>query len=152
VNRPAIALLCFARSPAFFSCPCSLPSPPRAGNDDAKKSIPSSSIVILDLGSLPPYKQVSEALRASLCDPSTSRERETARLCLAAEGAALGQSSLTAGWLAKDGRAGSALDDGLGVGEDGGDVEASWALDVHEVGVWALHQSLLLVELLLESF
>lgn len=55
----------------------------------------------------------------------------------------LGQTGLTASWLAEDGRAGSALDDGLGVREDGGDVEAAWALYVHEVragggGRWVL--------------
>jgi hypothetical protein len=61
---------------------------------------------------------------------------------LSAERATLGQSSLTTGWLAEDSRARATNDDGLGVGEDGGDGEASWALDVHEEGPWSWHESL----------
>jgi hypothetical protein len=38
---------------------------------------------------------------------------------------------------------------GLGVGEDGSDLEASRALDIEEVAVWRLNQSLKLVSVLL---
>lgn len=51
---------------------------------------------------------------------------------LSPERAALGESGLTTGRLAKDLRAAGADDDGLCVGEDGGDGKAAWALDVHE--------------------
>lgn len=53
---------------------------------------------------------------------------------LSPERAALSQSRLATGGLAKDGRAALADDDGLCVGEDGGDGEAAGALDVHEEG------------------
>ena len=58
------------------------------------------------------------------------------------ERASLGQSSLTTGGLAEDGRAAGADDDGLGVREDGGDVEAAGALNVHEEGAGGGHKSL----------
>jgi hypothetical protein len=51
---------------------------------------------------------------------------------LSPERAALGQSGLSTGRLAEDGRAASADDYCLCVGEDGGDGEAARALDVHE--------------------
>lgn len=51
---------------------------------------------------------------------------------LPAERAALGETGLTTSRLAEDGGAGTADDDSLGVGEDGRDVEAAGALDVHE--------------------
>ncbi len=51
---------------------------------------------------------------------------------LSPERAALCQASLSAGGLAKDGRAAGADDDGLCVGEDSGDGEAAWALNIHE--------------------
>jgi len=51
---------------------------------------------------------------------------------LSPERAALGESGLTTGRLAKDLRATGADNDGLCVGEDGGDGEATRALDVHE--------------------
>ena len=51
---------------------------------------------------------------------------------LSSERAALGKASLSSGRLAQDGGAGSANDDGLGVREDRGDVEAARALNVHE--------------------
>jgi len=51
---------------------------------------------------------------------------------LSPERAALGETGLTTGRLAKDLRATGADDDGLCVGEDGGDGEATRALDVHE--------------------
>jgi hypothetical protein len=53
---------------------------------------------------------------------------------LSPERATLGQSGLAARRLAENGRAALADDDGLGVGEDGGDGEAAGALDVHEEG------------------
>ena len=57
------------------------------------------------------------------------------------EGASFCQSSFTTSGLSKHDHARSALDDGLGVGEDGGDVHATGALDVHEVGVGGLHKA-----------
>lgn len=51
---------------------------------------------------------------------------------LSPERAALGETGLATGGLAEDLRAAGADDDGLCVGEDGGDGEASGALDVHE--------------------
>jgi hypothetical protein len=64
---------------------------------------------------------------------------------LAAERAALGQTGLTTGGLAENGRAAGADDDGLGVREDGGDGEATGALDVHEEGAGLGHEGLKLV-------
>lgn len=67
-------------------------------------------------------------------------ERATLReLCTAASGSA------------EDGVAGSAKDDGVSVGEDGGDTHAAGALDVHEVGVGGLDKTFLLVSSLLLS-
>jgi len=51
---------------------------------------------------------------------------------LSSERAAFGQACLSAGWLAEDGRAAGADDDGVCVREDGGDGEAAGAFDVHE--------------------
>ena len=51
---------------------------------------------------------------------------------LLAERASLSETSLSTGRLTKDGSARAADDNSLGVREDGGDVEASGALDVHE--------------------
>ena len=53
---------------------------------------------------------------------------------LHSERAALRESSFATGRLAEDGRAAGADDDCLGVREDGGDGEATGALDVHEEG------------------
>jgi len=53
-------------------------------------------------------------------------------LDLSAERASLSQSCLTTGRLAEDGGAGTAEDDSGGMREDGGDLEASRALDIHE--------------------
>lgn len=53
---------------------------------------------------------------------------------LSSERATLGESGLATGRLAQDGGAALADDNGLGVGEDGGDDEAAGALDVHEEG------------------
>lgn len=66
-------------------------------------------------------------------------------LRLLTERAALGQASLTTGGLRKDLSARAANNDGLGVREDGGDGEATRALDVHEERVGVLHKSLELV-------
>jgi hypothetical protein len=68
----------------------------------------------------------------------------TSRL-LSAERAALGQAGLTTGRLAKDLGAAGADNDGLGVREDGGDGEATGALDVHEEGARAGDKHLLRV-------
>lgn len=61
---------------------------------------------------------------------------------LSSERAALSQLSLTTGWGAQDSGTVVTGDGGLGVREDGGDVQASLALDVHEVGSWGLDQGL----------
>ena len=61
---------------------------------------------------------------------------------LAAERAALSKTGLSSCWLAEDGGASGADDNGLGVGEDSGDGEASWALDVHEEGSWCWNKVL----------
>jgi len=60
--------------------------------------------------------------------PSSFRENRL----LPAERAALSQAGLTTSGLAQDLRAALADDDCVGVREDGGDGEASRALDVHE--------------------
>ena len=64
---------------------------------------------------------------------------------LLSEGASFCQSSFATRWLGEHNHARRALDDGLGVGEDGRDVHAAWAFDIHEVGVWCLHETLELV-------
>jgi len=64
---------------------------------------------------------------------------------LPAERAALGQAGLTTGRLAQDLRAALADDDCVCVREDGGDGEASGALDVHEEGARGRHKGLELV-------
>jgi len=64
---------------------------------------------------------------------------------LPSERASLGESGLATGGLAEDGGAAGADDDGLGVGEDGGDGETAGALDVHEEGAGRRHKSLELV-------
>ena len=58
------------------------------------------------------------------------------------ERASLSQPGLSSGGLAKDGSARAANDDGLGVREDGGDIKAPWALNVHEEGPWGRHKCL----------
>lgn len=62
---------------------------------------------------------------------------------LPAERAALGEARLATGRLAEDRRAGAADDDRLGVGKDGGDVEAAGTLDVHEEGVGGGYEALM---------
>ena len=66
--------------------------------------------------------------------PNPSSSVLSAIRLLPAERAALGQAGLTTGGLAKDLGATGADNDGLGVREDGGDGEATGALDVHEEG------------------
>ena len=66
-----------------------------------------------------------------LCPKKENSRRGASRL-LPPERAALGEPGLAPGRLAEDSRAALADDDGLGVGEDGGDGEAAGALDVHE--------------------
>ena len=55
----------------------------------------------------------------------------------------------SSGGLTQDCGAADAEDDGLSVAEDGRDLVASGALDVHEVGVGVLHKALQLVLALL---
>jgi hypothetical protein len=64
---------------------------------------------------------------------------------LPSERAALGQPRLATSGLAQDLRAALADDDCVGVREDGGDGEASGALDVHEEGAGSGHEGLELV-------
>lgn len=64
---------------------------------------------------------------------------------LFAEATSLGEPSLAAGRGAEHDVARSAEDHGLCVAEDGGDLEAPGALDVHEEAVGGLHQALELV-------
>lgn len=64
---------------------------------------------------------------------------------LSSERAALGKTGLTTSGLAKHRSASLADDDGLGVREDGGDGEATGALDVHEEGSRSGDESLELV-------
>lgn len=61
---------------------------------------------------------------------------------LSSERATLCETGLTTGRLAEDGGAASADDNGLGVGEDGGDGEAAGALDVHEERARGWHKGL----------
>ena len=66
-------------------------------------------------------------------------------LHLSPEGAALSELSLTTSRLAQDSGARCAEDDSGGVREDGGDLEAARALDVHEERVGRLDETLQLV-------
>ena len=79
---------------------------------------------------------------ALLPNPLHDRSSRRASHLLSPERAALCESGLATGRLAKDLRAAGAHDDGLGVGEDGGDGEAARALDVHEEGARAGHKGL----------
>ena len=58
------------------------------------------------------------------------------------ERTALCESGLATSWLAEHLRAAGADDNGLCVGEDGGDGEAAGALHIHEEGAWAWHECL----------
>ena len=63
---------------------------------------------------------------------------QLSHLCLIplpSEAASLGQTSLASSWCAKNGAAVGAGDNGLAVAENCCDVEASLALNVHEVAV-----------------
>lgn len=77
--------------------------------------------------------------------PKEKKRAPNASSLLSSERATLGESGLTTGRLAQDGSAALADDDGLGVGEDGGDDEAAGALDVHEEGSGGGNKSLELV-------
>ncbi len=59
--------------------------------------------------------------------------------------ASFGESSPPSGRLAEHDIAVSAQHDSLCMAENGGNLKASWALDIHEKGIWALHESLKLV-------
>lgn len=74
---------------------------------------------------------------------SASTERYL--LNLLSETASLGKSCTSSGWLTKHNIAVSANNNGLSVAENGGDLETSWALDVHEEAIWALDKTLELV-------
>lgn len=70
---------------------------------------------------------------------------------LATELGAIDETSLTTGGMTEHLIAGGTGDYGLGMTEDSGDVKATLAFNVHEVGVRALYEALLLVEQLLRS-
>jgi len=73
------------------------------------------------------------------------KESSETNSLLSSERATLSESGLTTGWLAENGGASSADDNSLGVGENSGDGEASWALDIHEEGSWGWDKLLKLV-------
>lgn len=81
----------------------------------------------------------------------TAKIRIQTLTLLATERAVLRQTNLAASWLAKNGAAGRADDDSLSMREDGGDVNAARALDVHEEAVGGLHEPLELVLPLLDG-
>lgn len=64
------------------------------------------------------------------------------RYLLLSERTALSQLGLTTGWGAQNSGTVVTGDSGLCVREHSGDVQASLALDVHEVGSWGLDQGL----------
>lgn len=64
---------------------------------------------------------------------------------LSSERTALSQLGLTTGRSAQNGRAAITCYGGLSVGKNGGNVETTRALHVHEKGSWRLHQGLQLV-------
>lgn len=66
-------------------------------------------------------------------------------LVLLPVGASLGQPSASTSGLAEDGSTRPTKNNSLGVREDGGDVDASRALDIHKVAVGRLHETLQLV-------
>jgi hypothetical protein len=63
-----------------------------------------------------------------------SRQVYLTSCLLSSERASLGQTSLSTSWLAEDCRAAGADDNSLCVREDGGDGEATGALNIHEEG------------------
>lgn len=75
----------------------------------------------------------SQAVLQAKMDPASY-----SNICLVSlppEAAAFGETSLASSWSAQDGAAVGAGNHCLAVAEDGGDIEASLALDVHEVAV-----------------
>ena len=73
---------------------------------------------------------------ASLRAEIRFRATQSVRLIsLPPETAALGKAGLASSWCAEDGAAVGAGHDCLAMAEDGGDVEATLALDVHEIAV-----------------
>jgi len=64
---------------------------------------------------------------------------------LATELDSINETSTTTGGIAQDGVAVGASDDSLSVAVNGGNLVASLTLDVHEEGVGALNEALLLV-------
>lgn len=83
-------------------------------------------------------------------DPRSFWAETVSLVPLPSEAASLGKTSLSSSWCAQDGAAVGAGDHGLAVAEHCCDIEASLALDVHEVAVRRLNQSLELVLGLLE--
>merc|ERR1719414_1003263 len=75
---------------------------------------------------------------------NTSRH-PTSLICLTTERASLTQTSKTSGGLAQHLSAVGAQDNALGMGVDGGDGQATRALDIQEVTVGCLDQLLKLV-------
>lgn len=70
------------------------------------------------------------------------RKGSVAKRLLSSERATLSESGLSSSWLAENGRASCADDNGLCVREDSGDGEATWALDVHEERSWSWDKGL----------
>merc|ERR1712131_368543 len=77
--------------------------------------------------------------------PVHKRESSLLVVGLLSEGAAGRESGLATGRGRHDGVAAGADDHRVGVREDGLNLEAAWALDVHEETVGSLYQTLLLV-------
>jgi hypothetical protein len=76
-------------------------------------------------------------------DAEGNQSSEIQRRLLSPERAALCEPCLATGRLAENGCASLADDNGLGVREDGGDGEATRALDVHEEGSGSGDESLI---------
>lgn len=85
--------------------------------------------------------QISE-LYHEVVTYAQNRKKVGVKPLLSSERAALSESGLTTGRLAQNSCATLADNNGLGVREDGGDGEASGALDVHEEGAGSGDQSL----------
>ena len=66
-------------------------------------------------------------------------------ISLDSERTSFGQTGLTTSWLAQNSGAGTTQNNSLSMGEDSGDLVTSWALNVHEEGVWCWDQTLQLV-------
>lgn len=96
-------------------------------------------------------RHISFLITSHQIAPLRSGRRSFASHLLSPERAALGQTSLTTGGLAENGRATGADDNGLGVREDGSDGEAAGALDVHEERARLGHKGLLREEEKFES-